>query len=124
MADEAYAWEEGHFDGVIKQYREMLVREGMWEKVVDAGELQLTRMHHLLLMMDRPGSQRTKRAFPTRSKRFTRFFRLITNPRLQHRLRTLPPFHLLPISLCTCSIFRHAAPSTLTSTTSRPSAER
>ncbi|GAA6050871.1 hypothetical protein NBRC10513_004325 [Rhodotorula toruloides] len=38
MADEAYAWEEGHFDGVIKQYREMLVREGMWEKVAEGDE--------------------------------------------------------------------------------------
>ncbi|BGP28233.1 hypothetical protein JCM10295v2_007220 [Rhodotorula toruloides] len=38
MADEAYVWEEGHFDGVIKQYREMLVREGMWEKVADGDE--------------------------------------------------------------------------------------
>ncbi|TKA51447.1 hypothetical protein B0A53_05360 [Rhodotorula sp. CCFEE 5036] len=31
IGDEAYDWEEAHFDSVIKQYREMLVREGMWE---------------------------------------------------------------------------------------------
>ncbi|GJN94690.1 hypothetical protein Rhopal_007781-T1 [Rhodotorula paludigena] len=33
MADDAYAWEEGHFDGVIRRYREMLVRDGMWRDV-------------------------------------------------------------------------------------------
>lgn len=31
MGEEAYSWEEGHFDGVIRRYREMLVREGMWD---------------------------------------------------------------------------------------------
>ncbi|GAA5911995.1 hypothetical protein JCM8208_006452 [Rhodotorula glutinis] len=30
LPDEATLWEEGHFDGVIKLYREMLVREGQW----------------------------------------------------------------------------------------------
>ncbi|GAA6001991.1 uncharacterized protein JCM10292_001786 [Rhodotorula paludigena] len=33
MGDDAYAWEEGHFDGVIRRYREMLVRDGMWHDV-------------------------------------------------------------------------------------------
>ncbi|GAA5872719.1 hypothetical protein JCM3774_005039 [Rhodotorula dairenensis] len=31
LADEAYEWQEAHFDSVIKQYREMLVRPGMWD---------------------------------------------------------------------------------------------
>ncbi|GAA5944449.1 hypothetical protein JCM3775_006636 [Rhodotorula graminis] len=30
LPDEATLWEEGHFDGVIKLYREMLVRDGQW----------------------------------------------------------------------------------------------
>ncbi|GAA5828491.1 hypothetical protein JCM11251_000818 [Rhodosporidiobolus azoricus] len=37
MADEAYAWEEAHFDGVISQYREMLVREGAWGEAGERG---------------------------------------------------------------------------------------
>ncbi|CEQ40856.1 SPOSA6832_02519 [Sporobolomyces salmonicolor] len=32
MDDEAYEFEQGHFDGVIRGYREMLVREGLWEQ--------------------------------------------------------------------------------------------
>ncbi|BGP20887.1 hypothetical protein JCM10213_003385 [Rhodosporidiobolus nylandii] len=39
MGEEAYAWEEGHFDGVIKRYREMLVRPGMWGAAGEEGEL-------------------------------------------------------------------------------------
>lgn len=34
MQDEAYEFEEGHFDGVIKGYREMLVRDGHLNEVV------------------------------------------------------------------------------------------
>jgi len=30
LPDGATLWEEGHFDGVIKLYREMLVRDGQW----------------------------------------------------------------------------------------------
>lgn len=53
MADEAYAWEEGHFDGVIKRYREMLVREGMWASappLPDAEQLEaaLAKIYSLL----------------------------------------------------------------------------
>lgn len=31
MSAEAYEWHEGHFDGVIEGYREMLVRAGMYD---------------------------------------------------------------------------------------------
>jgi alkylated DNA repair protein alkB homolog 7 len=31
MSAEAYEWQEGHFDGVIEGYREMLVRAGMYD---------------------------------------------------------------------------------------------
>lgn len=56
MVDEAYDWEEAHFDSVIKQYREMLVREGMWEPpagtgpLIDAKELDaaLNKIYDLL----------------------------------------------------------------------------
>lgn len=56
MADEAYDWEEAHFDSVIKQYREMLVQEGMWdpptgaEPLNDAEELEaaLKKIYALL----------------------------------------------------------------------------
>lgn len=48
MAAEAYEWQEGHFDGVIEGYREMLVREGMYDsgnqELVDA----LQRLYELL----------------------------------------------------------------------------
>ncbi|GAA5845909.1 hypothetical protein JCM9279_002420 [Rhodotorula babjevae] len=30
LPDDATLWEDGHFDGVIKLYREMLVRDGQW----------------------------------------------------------------------------------------------
>jgi len=34
MQDEAYEFEQGHFDGVIKGYREMLVRDGHFDEVI------------------------------------------------------------------------------------------
>ncbi|GAA5970397.1 hypothetical protein JCM11641_001694 [Rhodosporidiobolus odoratus] len=50
MDDEAYAWEEGHFDGVIKQYREMLVGDGAWGEAGEEGELArvLKKVYSLL----------------------------------------------------------------------------
>lgn len=34
MHDEAYEFEEGHFDGVIRGYREMLVRDGHFDGII------------------------------------------------------------------------------------------
>ncbi|GAA5909553.1 hypothetical protein JCM6882_003453 [Rhodosporidiobolus microsporus] len=50
MADEAYAWEEAHFDGVISKYREMLVRGGAWGEAGEQGELAdvLAKVYSLL----------------------------------------------------------------------------
>ncbi|GAA6016655.1 hypothetical protein JCM10207_000136 [Rhodosporidiobolus poonsookiae] len=50
MADDAYAWEEAHFDAVIKRYREMLVPEGAWGDDDDHGELRtvLDKVYSLL----------------------------------------------------------------------------
>ncbi|GAA6030657.1 hypothetical protein JCM8097_006258 [Rhodosporidiobolus ruineniae] len=50
LADEAYAWEEAHFDGVISKYREMLVREGAWGEEGEQGELAevLAKVYSLL----------------------------------------------------------------------------
>lgn len=50
MADEAYGWEEAHFDGVISKYREMLVREGAWGEEGEKGELAelLEKVYSLL----------------------------------------------------------------------------
>lgn len=39
LADEAYDWQEAHFDSVIKQYRETLVRPGMWDPPAEAAPL-------------------------------------------------------------------------------------
>ncbi|BGO96319.1 hypothetical protein NBRC10512_000347 [Rhodotorula toruloides] len=68
MADEAYAWEEGHFDGVIKQYREMLVRDGMWEKVAagdeKAGLAEALEKVYSLLPPSEPPSQPSSSSSP------------------------------------------------------------
>ncbi|GAA5861762.1 hypothetical protein JCM1840_005256 [Sporobolomyces johnsonii] len=46
MDDEAYEFEQGHFDGVIRGYREMLVRDGLWDQVAkdDAATTELARV--------------------------------------------------------------------------------
>ncbi|GAA5993425.1 hypothetical protein JCM10908_002182 [Rhodotorula pacifica] len=62
MGDEAYDWEEAHFDSVIKQYREMLVREGMWdppegaEPLKDAKELDAALQKIYALLPPSPSS--------------------------------------------------------------------
>jgi alkylated DNA repair protein alkB family protein 7 len=50
MADDAYGWEEAHFDGVISRYREMLVREGAWGGEGEKGEMRelLSKVYSLL----------------------------------------------------------------------------
>ncbi|GAA5851942.1 hypothetical protein JCM8547_000106 [Rhodosporidiobolus lusitaniae] len=58
MADEAYAWEEGHFDGVISKYREMLVREGAWGEEGEKGKLKsvLDKVYSLLPAVPSPST--------------------------------------------------------------------
>ena len=48
MATEAYEFQGGHFDGVIEGYREMLVREGMYDTGNEELAEALQRLYQLL----------------------------------------------------------------------------
>lgn len=48
MGSEAYEWQEGHFDGVIEGYREMLVRGGKWDAEDELLRKELGRLYELL----------------------------------------------------------------------------
>ncbi|GAA6054853.1 hypothetical protein JCM3770_004108 [Rhodotorula araucariae] len=54
--DEATVWEEGHFDGVIKQYREMLVREGQWGNEASPGTALATVLDKVYALLPPPPS--------------------------------------------------------------------
>ncbi|BGP44056.1 hypothetical protein JCM10449v2_008113 [Rhodotorula kratochvilovae] len=63
-ADEATAWEEGHFDGVIKRYREMLVREGQWGDAAAPGTPLANALEKVYSLLPPPPSSSSTAAPP------------------------------------------------------------
>lgn len=61
MGEEAYAFETKHFDGVIEGYREMVVRDGLW----DSTDITLTAiLERLYALVPTPDSTKPDKASP------------------------------------------------------------